>query len=83
MKNLNTFIAAGWDIVGKSTNGSEDIWSICEATNYPRRVRRLTITRTAIGLIAMAFQNATLFLPHLPKDFLLGEAVTASTDTMG
>jgi hypothetical protein len=31
-----TFTEAGWDFVGESVNGIEDIWSICEGTNYPR-----------------------------------------------
>ena len=38
MKQMDTFTDAGWDFVGESTNGSEDIWSICEVTNYPRFV---------------------------------------------
>ena len=38
MQDANTFITAGWDIVGESVNGTEDIWSICEGTNYPRFV---------------------------------------------
>ncbi|MHC4808354.1 MAG: GLUG motif-containing protein, partial [Planctomycetota bacterium] len=32
----STFTEAGWDFVGESVNGTEDIWSICEETNYPR-----------------------------------------------
>ncbi|MBA7485557.1 hypothetical protein ES707_21105 [subsurface metagenome] len=36
MKTMSTFTDAGWDFVGESVNGTEDIWSICEGTNYPR-----------------------------------------------
>lgn len=36
MQTLSTFTDAGWDFVGESVNGTEDIWSICETTNYPR-----------------------------------------------
>ena len=36
MQAESTFTDAGWDFVGESINGTEDIWSICEGTNYPR-----------------------------------------------
>jgi rhodanese-related sulfurtransferase len=36
MQTANTFLGAGWDFVGETDNGTEDIWSICEGTNYPR-----------------------------------------------
>ena len=38
MQMENTFTDAGWDFIGESLNGTEDIWSICEGTNYPRFV---------------------------------------------
>jgi hypothetical protein len=38
MQDPNTFISAGWDFVGESANGTEDIWAICGGTNYPRFV---------------------------------------------
>ncbi len=36
MQTESTFTDAGWDFVAESVNGTEDIWSICEGTNYPR-----------------------------------------------
>jgi len=42
MQIENTFTDAGWDFVGESVNGTEDIWSICEGTNYPRFVWQIT-----------------------------------------
>ena len=36
MQIESTFTDAVWDFVGESVNGTEDIWSICEGTNYPR-----------------------------------------------
>jgi len=36
MKTLSTFTSEGWDFVGETANGTDDIWSICEGTNYPR-----------------------------------------------
>jgi rhodanese-related sulfurtransferase len=38
MQRASTFLEAGWDFVGETENGTEDIWSICEGTNYPRLV---------------------------------------------
>ena len=38
MQTLSTFLDASWDFVGETDNGTEDIWSICEGTNYPRFV---------------------------------------------
>ena len=42
MQNAKTFLeaglpaGAGWDFVGESQNGTEDIWAICEGNDYPR-----------------------------------------------
>ena len=36
MKTRSTYTDAGWDFVGETDNGTEDTWSICEGTNYPR-----------------------------------------------
>jgi hypothetical protein len=36
MKMASTFISAGWDFVGETDNGTEDIWWIDEEQDYPR-----------------------------------------------
>jgi hypothetical protein len=36
MKTESTFTDAGWDFVGETTNGDEDIWMINEGSDYPR-----------------------------------------------
>jgi len=38
MRTRSTFTDAGWDFIGETANGTEDIWAICEGTNYPRFV---------------------------------------------
>jgi len=38
MQQMATFTDAGWDFIGESANGTDDIWDICEGTNYPRHV---------------------------------------------
>ncbi len=36
MKQAKTFTDAGWDFVGETKNGTEDIWWIDEGKDYPR-----------------------------------------------
>jgi hypothetical protein len=35
MKTLATFTSAGWDFVGETANGTENIWTICQGVHYP------------------------------------------------
>ena len=36
MQTAATFLEAGWDFVGETANGNEDIWRILEGYDYPR-----------------------------------------------
>ena len=36
MQIAETFLGAGWDFVGETTIGTEDVWAICEGVDYPR-----------------------------------------------
>jgi hypothetical protein len=36
MQTAKTFLDAGWDFVGESQNGTENIWAICEGLDYPK-----------------------------------------------
>ncbi len=36
MQRAKTFLEAGWDFVGETANGTEDIWWIFEGKDYPR-----------------------------------------------
>jgi len=36
MQTASTFLDAGWDFVGETANGTEDIWWIDEGKDYPR-----------------------------------------------
>jgi hypothetical protein len=36
MQTAATFLEAGWDFVGETANGTEDIWGIDEGRDYPR-----------------------------------------------
>ncbi len=35
MQTAKTFLDAGWDFVGETANGTDDIWAICEGVDYP------------------------------------------------
>jgi thioredoxin len=36
MQTAGTFLAAGWDFVGETANGTADLWRINEGKDYPR-----------------------------------------------
>ncbi len=36
MQTASTFLDAGWDFIGETANGTEDIWWILEGKDYPR-----------------------------------------------
>jgi len=36
MQTASTFLEAGWDFVGETQNGTDDIWEISEGKDYPR-----------------------------------------------
>ena len=36
MQTMSTFTDAGWDFVGETANGTDDIWTICNGGDYPR-----------------------------------------------
>jgi hypothetical protein len=36
MQMESTFTSFGWDFVGESVCGTEDVWSICEGVDYPK-----------------------------------------------
>ena len=35
MQDIDTYLDAGWDFVGETANGTEDIWTICPGQDYP------------------------------------------------
>ena len=46
MQTASTFLEAGWDFVGESANGTEDIWWILEGKDYPRLWWELWLEQT-------------------------------------
>jgi hypothetical protein len=43
MQTKSTFTDASWDFVGEVINGPNDIWDICDGTNYPKLVWQISL----------------------------------------
>jgi hypothetical protein len=43
MQMESTFTDAGWDFIWEDTNGSDDIWAICDTVDYPKLTWQFTI----------------------------------------
>ncbi len=44
MQTKSTFTNAGWDFIGETSNGTEDIWRLCEDfVNYPKLASEFTL----------------------------------------
>ena len=43
MQTESTYTDVGWDFVGEVINGANDIWEICEGTNYPKFVWQIPV----------------------------------------
>ena len=66
MQTKRTFVYAGWDFVGESVNGTDDIWDICEGLSYPRLRWQIPsadltcpygITMLDFSILALAWQS--------------------------
>jgi len=67
MQTTGTFLDAGWDFVDESVNGTEDIWSICEGTNYPRLAWQIP-AGDFVCPDDMAIEDFMFFIEHWRDD---------------
>ena len=58
MQMRSTFVDAGWDFVGETANGTEDIWTIHEEVDYPKFVWELV---NFIGWYEVDFRDYSFF----------------------
>ena len=63
MQIQSTFAEEGWDFVDEIINGSEDVWSICEGTNYPRFVWQIP-TGDYLCPDGVALEDFAFFAQH-------------------
>ncbi len=67
MQMESTFTNAGWDFVDESENGTEDFWSICEGTNYPRLVWQIP-AGDFVCPDGIAIEDFVFFIEHWRDD---------------
>jgi rhodanese-related sulfurtransferase len=67
MQTASTFIDAGWDFVDETANGTEDIWCICEGTNYPRFVWQIPAS-DFVCPDGITIEDFSFFLEHWLDD---------------
>jgi hypothetical protein len=64
MQTRSTFTDAGWDFVGESVNGTEDIWDICEGTNYPKLAWQRPLPGDFVCPVGVNFIDYAFFAEH-------------------
>jgi hypothetical protein len=69
MQMRNTFTDASWDFVGEVINGPNDIWDICEGTNYPKLSWQIPLTGDFVCPDGVEINDLAL----LCEDWLLEE----------
>ncbi|NIP27034.1 MAG: PASTA domain-containing protein [Phycisphaerae bacterium] len=77
MKLGSTFINAGWDFVGETTNGTEDIW-LTLTCNYPGHSWQSTVTVPDITGLNQADAESVLASARL----IVGSVVTFRDDAL-
>ena len=61
MQTRSTFTDAGWDFVGETINGPNDIWTIHDTVDYPKFVWELV---NFIGWDGVDFRDYSFFANH-------------------
>jgi len=67
MYGKDLYIFFGWDFVAETENGIEDIWAICEGTNYPRFVWQIPVG-DLVCPDGVAMPDLALLATHWPDD---------------
>jgi len=61
MKTRLTFTSAGWDFVGETANGTEDIWTIKQLVDYPKLVWQMV---SFVGQYDVDFADYSFLAGH-------------------
>jgi len=64
MQTASTFTDAGWDFVGEVINGPNDIWDICEWTNYPKLAWQIPLPGDFFCPDGVNFVDYAFFAEH-------------------
>ena len=76
MKQQSNFV--GWDFVGETANGTNDIWKICNGTNYPKLAWQKPLSGDFACPDGTDFYDLTIFM-----DQWLLEKLTQDTSPNG
>lgn len=73
MKTAATYTSEGWDFVGEVINGTNDIWKICEGTNYPKLAWQIPLAGDFVCPDGVDFYDFAVFanqwlLEEIPAD---------------
>jgi hypothetical protein len=78
MQTESTFTDAGWDFIGETANGPNDVWEICEGTNYPKLTWQIPLPGDFVCPDGVETNDLGVLceqwlLPVLPADMAGGE----------
>ncbi|MBN1787166.1 MAG: hypothetical protein JW806_02090 [Sedimentisphaerales bacterium] len=59
MQDIDTFLNAGWDFVGETANGTEDIWTICDGFTYPVFDWQNAVVQTDVRIVPRVINRAS------------------------
>ena len=85
MSTLSTFISAGWDFVGESANGTDDIWNIHSSLNqgYPYLNWEYRIPVEAPANLALSISGTDVIITWDAVTGATGYLVYSSSDPYG
>ncbi|UCD52023.1 MAG: discoidin domain-containing protein [Phycisphaerales bacterium] len=74
MQDIDTYLAAGWDFIDETENGTDDIWWIAEGVDYPRLAWESPYPPSgATGVILSPILSWTPTAPGLQYDVYFGQ----------
>ncbi len=74
MQTMSIFTDAGWDFVGEVINGPNDIWDICDGTNYPKLAWQIPLLGDFVCPDGVEYNDLAVLceqwlLKEIPADF--------------
>ncbi|MHC4125459.1 MAG: GLUG motif-containing protein, partial [Planctomycetota bacterium] len=73
MQKESTFTNVGWDFVDETTNGPNDIWKICDGTNYPKLAWQIPIPGDFICPDGVGFDDLEVLTENWLLPVLAGD----------
>jgi hypothetical protein len=64
MKDIDTFLDAGWDFVEETANGTDDIWKICNGRSYPKLAWQQSLPTDFVSPDGVYFEDLAYFIQY-------------------